>query len=231
MGYSHAEGHYSIANGYYSHAEGLSNTLSSSDYKQHQSAHKLDEVSEALRDIAKAASIAGVSMQEALAALENFYKLGGNASADKSIKLITEKLAKEQKSAETLYTMAKAKVEETNPYLVDFDIPHYGFEDMTILEEAPAPGLDTLNEIINYVSEIIQHEPKSKPTYDLKTKITLRYDTEQNWKDSNVTLLRGEVGIAECEESDWGYHPRKIMIGNGSSTVKYFLENGHYITI
>ena len=229
MGYSHAEGHYSKADGYYSHVEGLSNALSSSDYKQYQSAHKLDEVSEALRDISKAASIAGVSMQEALAALENFYKLGGNA--DKPIKLITEKLAKEQKSAETIYTMAKAKVEETNPYLADFDIPHYDFEDMKILEEAPAPDLDTLNEVINYVSETVQHAPQSKPTYNLKTKITLRYDTEQNWKDSNIILLRGEVGIAECEESNWGYHPRKIMIGNGSSTVKYFLENRHYITI
>lgn len=229
MGYSHAEGYYSKASGNCSYAEGLSNTLSSSDYKQYQSAHKLNEVSEALRDIAKAASIAGVSMQEALAALENFYKLGGNA--DKPIKLITEKLAEEQKSAETLYTMAKAKVEETNPYLADFDIPHYDFEDMKILEEAPAPDLDTLNEVINYVSETVQHAPQSKPTYNLKTKITLRYDTEQNWKDSNIILLRGEVGIAECEESNWGYHPRKIMIGNGSSTVKYFLENGHYITI
>ena len=80
MGYSHAEGHYSIAEGYCSHAEGLSNTLSSSDYKQYQSAHKLDELSEALRDIAKAASIAGVSMQEALAAalwnMKNFEMVG-----------------------------------------------------------------------------------------------------------------------------------------------------------
>lgn len=231
MGYSHAEGHYSKADGYYSHTEDLSNTLSSSDYKQYQSAHKFDELSEALRDIAKAASTAGVSMKEALSALESFYKLGGNA--DKPIKLITEKLAEKQKSAETLYTMAQAKIKENsvNPYLADFDIPHYDFEDMKILEEAPAPDLDTLNEIINYVSETVQYEPKSKSTYNLKTKITLRYDTEQNWKDNNPVLLRGEVGIAECEESSWGYHPRKIMIGNGSNTVKYFLENGHYITI
>lgn len=68
MEQSHAEGHCS-------HAIGLSNTLSSSDYKQYQQAHKLDKLSEALEDIAKAASIAGISIQEALAALESFYKL------------------------------------------------------------------------------------------------------------------------------------------------------------
>ena len=209
----------------------LSNTLSSTDYKQYQQAHKLDEITEALKTIQHAASIAGVSMKDACAAFESFYKLGGNA--DKPIKLITEKLAEEQKSAETLYTMARAKVEETNPYLADFDIPQYSFEDIKILEEAPTPDLDTLNEIINYVSKTAQQEsePKTTTNYNLKTKITLRYDTEQNWKDSNIILLRGEVGIAECAESNQGYHPRKIMIGNGSSPVKYFLENGHYITI
>lgn len=231
MGYSHAEGYYSKAGGNCSYAEGLSNTLSSSDYKQYQQVHKLDELSEALKDIAKAASIAGVSMQEAVNALKNIYTVPGN---EKPVKVAFEgaPISTQEALIEMAEVMREAKErEEINPYLADFDIPHYDFEDMKILEEAPAPDLDTLNEVINYVSETVQHAPQSKPTYNLKTKITLRYDTEQNWKDSDIILLRGEVGIAECEESNWGYSPRKIMIGNGSSTVKYFLENGHYITI
>ena len=54
----------------------LSNTIS----QQYQQAHKLDEITKAFKTIQHAASIAGVSMKDACAAFESFYKLGGNAN-------------------------------------------------------------------------------------------------------------------------------------------------------
>ena len=82
--------------------------------------------SEAFKAIANAASKAGVSMSEATSALRSIYACGlGNA-----------KTTRELQAIETLKTMALAatqeKQEKKNPYLEDFEIPHYEFEDMDI---------------------------------------------------------------------------------------------------
>lgn len=82
--------------------------------------------SEAFKAIADAASKAGVSMSEAASALRSIYACGlGNAET-----------TRELQAMETLKTMARAtlqeKQEKKNPYLEDFIIPHYEFEDMDI---------------------------------------------------------------------------------------------------
>lgn len=122
--YGHAEGAYSYAEGVYSHAEGYSNTASSMQ-------SSFDEMQEAMRKIQRVASAAGVSMTEAVAALGNIYKsCQGNAESINTINTL------EQKTQEPLVKMAQALKEEKqlpkNPYLEDFEIPHYDFEDMEI---------------------------------------------------------------------------------------------------
>ena len=82
--------------------------------------------SEAFKAIANAASKAGVSMSEAASALRSIYACGlGNAET-----------TRELHAMETLKTMAQATLQEKqkkqNPYLEDFEIPHYEFEDIDI---------------------------------------------------------------------------------------------------
>lgn len=108
----------------YSHAEGFqtkATTMQSS----------LDEMQEAMKRIQQAASTAGVSMTEAVAALRNIYKsCQGNTESINTINTL------EQKTQEPLVKMAQALKEEKqlskNPYLEDFEIPHYDFEDTEI---------------------------------------------------------------------------------------------------
>lgn len=57
----------------------------------------------------------------------------------------------------------------------------------------------------------------------LNAPIQLRTDSSENWKNSNLILLKGEIGIEFSENN----HP-KIKIGDGLSTWKeldYFSEN------
>lgn len=113
--YSHAEGIQSMASGHYAHAVGRSNYANT--------------MQEAMETIAKTASMVGVSMQEAAAAFQNLYTIGGNA---KPIQLITEMEKKENQEYRETITPQKEKTETKNPYLEGFDIPHYDFEDMDI---------------------------------------------------------------------------------------------------
>lgn len=91
--------------------------------------------SEAFKAIADAASKAGISMSEAISALHSIYAFGGNASID-IVQSMQNDTKLQQKQAENLYKMARSAIEEKqekkNPYLEDFAIPHYEFEDMDI---------------------------------------------------------------------------------------------------
>ena len=92
--------------------------------------------SEAFKAIADAASKAGVSMSEAISALHSIYAFDGNASIDTALQSMQNNTKLQQKQAEHLYKMARSAIEEKqekqNPYLEDFAIPHYEFEDMDI---------------------------------------------------------------------------------------------------
>lgn len=93
-------------------------------------------MSEAMRIIAHTASTAGVSMQEAVAAFQSLSALGGYANIDTALQSMQNGTKLQQTQAENLYKMARSAVEEKqekkNPYLEDFEIPHYEFEDMDI---------------------------------------------------------------------------------------------------
>ena len=89
-------------------------------------------MSEAMRIIAHTASAAGVSMQEAVAALQSLYALGGNNSPDTALQSMQNGTRLQQKQVENLYKMMTCKQEKKNPYLDDFEIPHYEFEDIDI---------------------------------------------------------------------------------------------------
>ena len=93
--------------------------------------------SEALKAIADAASKTGMSMSEAISALHSIYAFGGNASSiDTALESMQNGTKLQQKQAENLYKMARSAIKENqekkNPYLEDFKIPHYEFEDMDI---------------------------------------------------------------------------------------------------
>lgn len=112
----------------------LSQTLSSNDYKQFYQANtqaSLEEFSQAMQKIQKAASSAGVSIAEASAALSNIYKMGG--SVEKPVKLVVKE-EDQRSSTETLLKMAQALKEEKmkeqpqKSLFEEFDIPHYEIE-------------------------------------------------------------------------------------------------------
>ena len=124
-GCSYVEGAQSYATGHYSHVEGTS-TSRRTNLENHMA-----EMTEAMKKLQYAASTAGVSMTEAIAALGNIYKsCQGNAESINVINTL------EQKTQEPLVKMAQALKEEKqlskNPYLGDFEIPHYDFEDIDI---------------------------------------------------------------------------------------------------
>ena len=92
----------------------------------------LNEMQEAMKRIQQAASIAGVSMAKAVSALKNIYTVPGN---EKPVKVAFE--GAPISTQEALVKMAEAMQEakerkKKNPYLEDFEIPHYDFEDMDI---------------------------------------------------------------------------------------------------
>ena len=66
-------------------------------------------------------------MAEAVAAFQNIYAIGDNAK-----KLITENEKKQNQEYRDAIAPQKTKAETKNPYLKDFEIPHYDFEDMDI---------------------------------------------------------------------------------------------------
>lgn len=94
-GYSHAEGQMSYASSNCSYAEGCQTKPSSLQ-------NSVDEMQEAMKKIQRAASAAGVSMAEAIAALKNIYQsTQGNAECINTINTIN------QKTQEPLVKMAQ----------------------------------------------------------------------------------------------------------------------------
>ena len=92
----------------------------------------VDEMQEAMKRIQQAASMAGVSMAEAISALKNIYTIPGN---EKPVKVAFEgaPISAQEALVKMAEAMREAKEQEKkNHYLEDFEIPHYDFEDMDI---------------------------------------------------------------------------------------------------
>ena len=208
--YGHAVGAMNYASGAHSHIEGYSNSTSSS-YSTFQ---------DALEKIGKAASQCGVSMQEAINALTNSTSLG-NAPIDTLQEFsnyinIKAKPLDADASADAIKKINKEikNSSEIEDVMKDFELPHYDFEDMDLLG-----ALDQ--------SQKSEPTPiKQKATSSIKTKITLRYDTAENWcKNEKCVLLPGEVAFSEDGDT------RKMLVGDGRTTIAEFLKTGHYISI
>ena len=85
----------------------------------------VNAIQKAADNIGRVASNVGVSMAEAVAAFQNIYAIG-------EIKPITENEKKQNQEYRDAIAPQKTKAETKNPYLKDFEIPHYDFEDMDI---------------------------------------------------------------------------------------------------
>ena len=156
--------------------------------------------------IARAMSEASISTQQAIDAFCNLF--GNIPIVEKQEEINTLKEVKEY----------VAKQEEKEEDLFErFHIEHLEMKNLLEDSTEPQPAA----------------QPQSKTsssTCTVKTRLCMRYDTEENWRTNPGFIpLRGEVCIVEAADSDWGYHPRKIIIGNGTSTLLNMLENGHYM--
>ena len=157
--------------------------------------------------IAQSMREASISTQQAIDA---FYNLFGNCA-------LFEKQEEIDTLKEVQQYVTKQEKQEKQDLFEKFNIEH--LEIKNLLEDNTEPQLAA------------QPQPKtSSSTCTVKTRLCMRYDTEENWRTNpEFVPLRGEVCIVEAADSDWGYHPRKIIIGNGTSTLLNMLENGHYM--
>lgn len=120
-------GDFSYAASHCSHVEGYSNKTSLLQ-------NSFDETQEAMKRVQQAASTAGVSMVEAVNALKSVYN---TVPGDEKPVKVTFEGAAPSSSQEALIKIEKAmreakEREKKNPYLEDFEIPHYDFENMDI---------------------------------------------------------------------------------------------------
>ena len=101
--------------------------------KEEQLRYLGDSASEAMKRISKAASMTGVSLSEAISALQSLYACGLNNQTLESLEKGTQL---QQKQAETLHRLAQAKIHETEKpkksLFEDFEIPHYDLDDIDI---------------------------------------------------------------------------------------------------
>lgn len=89
---------------------------------------QISSLQESMQKIQQAAVAAGISVSEAVKVLNKAYKAcQGNADSINTINTLDLSIQK------PIEKMAQAMQEEKkNPYLGDFEIPHYDFEDMDI---------------------------------------------------------------------------------------------------
>ena len=89
-----------------------------------------DEMNEAMKKLQHAASIAGVSMQEAVAALSNLYKtMQGNIECFNMVSKIEEPVVKMAQALKEEKEQEKQISQSDEPRLYeDFEIPHYDIE-------------------------------------------------------------------------------------------------------
>lgn len=155
---------------------------------------------EGYSSLAQSMREAGISTQQTIDA---FYNLFGNCS-----------LFEKQEEIDALEVVTKQ--EEKQDLFEKFNIEH--LEIKNLLEEQPEP-------------QQLAAQPQPKTTTTVKTRLCMRYDTEDNYRNNcpKFTPLRGEICIVETTYSGGGYNPRKIIIGNGESTLLNMLDNGHYI--
>ena len=193
--------HYAIGS---SHAVGYQSIANG----QYSHAEGAASMASAMNKLQQAASMAGVSIAQAAQSMNDMMK-----GLEPSIDTVQE-VAK--------YVEEKQE-EKISPYeFPKFDLKDYGVQDFDFDKEF---------EFKPFEPEEIEraYAPKGS-TMTMKTRICLRYDTEENWRQQpDFIPMKGEVCCVETAYSDWGYNERKIVIGDGQSTLIGMLDNGHYL--
>ena len=165
----------------------------------------------AMNRLQQAARLAGVSITQAAQSMTDMMK-GLEPSID-TIQEIAQDTEKKQEEKTTSYEYEFPK----------FNLKDYGVQDFDFDKEFEFKPFEP--------EEIIA---RTAPTSDNKipqTHLCIRYDTEVNWrKYPEFIPTKGEVCVIETEYSNWEYNERKIIIGNGKSSLISMLDNGHYIS-
>lgn len=119
------------ASGSYSHAEGAQSFAVGhwNRNKEQELSYHTQQMSDALSHMAKVASMCGLSLTEAMSALQRLYSVGGKASA---MAEYAQEIEKTSAPAQKIETPRAPVQEKKNPYLQDFEIPHYDFEDIDL---------------------------------------------------------------------------------------------------
>ena len=197
----------------YSHAEGYSSTATG-----------YHSYAEGFNNLASAAAKIGASMTDVVNALQGAM-LGGNDHID-TWKELSDYII----PADKVQSQSKKKIEESLPKDIGFTLQEVDMSGFEPVKLAP----------IGFEISGATEEPKAtidRPAAHssnklFKTRITLRYDTLENWESNpDFVPLRGEVCIIESPYESWGYHERHIVIGNGESTLLSMYNNRHYLTI
>lgn len=92
----------------------------------------------------------------------------------------------------------------------------------------------TILEDNTYITTSCQNSEhiQAKPSCAFRTRIKLRYDTEEAWNNSlDIVLEKGEVAFSECPEDYFTKAHRKMFVGDGIHSIAYFLENENYLII
>ena len=166
----------------------------------------------AMQRLQQAANAAGVSMAQAAQSMSNMMK-------------------EIYPSIDTIQEVAQYVEEKQEEKLSPYEFPKFDLKDYGVQEF----DFDKEFEFKPFEPEEIERAcastaPKGS-TMTMKTRICLRYDTEENWRrQPGFIPMKGEVCCVETAYSDWGYHERKIVIGNGESTLVNMLDNGHYLS-
>lgn len=166
---------------------------------------------EGFSNLANAAGKIGASMEQVASALQGLINTGGNDYYD-SLKELAE------------YTT------KITPKDIGFTLQEVDMSGFDPVELTPI-GLD-INGATNEPEAAKESSAAHSSNKLYKTRITLRYDTLENWESNpDFIPLRGEVCIIESPYESWRYRERYIVIGNGESTLLSMYDDRHFITI
>ena len=191
----------------YKRVYGLSLTSSTKETNK----ERLNDLTEALNKISKAAQSCEVSMKEVVAATNAFAKMGMDlsTSAGAALKEVSNRM-KEESYRETVQEYAR-QAETKQP---GFDIPRFNMEDYKVETNESLFDFKPLEPM-----QVLSRLEEKRPVPNLKpatksVRIKLRRDTEENCAKSNLLLHEGEICLVQ--KSDGNYY---AVVGDGESRI------------
>ena len=179
------------------------------------SEERLNDLTEALNKISRAAQSCGTSMQEMVAATNAFAQRGidlSNAasSAIADINNATDKAPK----YDTLKELSEYVSRKTEDEHFDLGIPRFNMDDYKVNIDESLFNFKPL-EPMQVLQRMEEKKPKPNSTpAKIGAVIKLRRDTEENCAKSNLLLHEGEICLVQ--KSDGNYY---AVIGDGESRI------------